>query len=246
MHGFPSRNGPESSSGRARLASGLAALALVAACAPAGRAPPPAERVAPGAAAAPAGRHFRIDAARSEVRILVYRAGALARLGHNHVLLARDLAGELWLPPDPAAARFAVSFPVAALAIDEAGARAEEGEEFALEPSAADIAGTRRNLEGPAVLDAARYPEVRLEGGGGRDGAGLTARTRITVRDHTAELEVPVEVAGASGEVVVRGGFPVNQTALGLVPFSVGLGAIRVRDELAVRFRLVAVADPPG
>jgi hypothetical protein len=40
----------------------------------------------------------------------------------------------------------------------------------------------------------------------------------------------------ASGSVALR------QTALGLVPFSVMLGALQVQDELTVKFRLVAVS----
>jgi hypothetical protein len=247
MHGFSSRIAPESSSGRAGTGTALAALAVafVAACAPAGRAPP-AERVLPGAPAAPAGARYRIDAARSDVRILVYRAGPLASLGHNHVLRVRGLEGQLWLPADPAAARFALRFPVAALALDEPDARREEGAEFADLPSAEDIAGTRRNLEGPAVLDAARHPDIRLEGAAVRTATGLVARCRIAVRDGGTDLEVPVEVTTRGDEVVVRGGFSVTQSGLGIVPFSVALGALKVRDELAVRFRLVAVADPAG
>jgi polyisoprenoid-binding protein YceI len=248
LHGYSFGSGAESSSGRARAGSALAAAALawLAACAPAGRPPPSAERVAPQAAVAAGASRYRIDPARSEVRILVYRAGPLARLGHNHVLVVRDLAGEVWLPADPAGARFSLSFPVAALAVDEPASRREEGEEFASEPSAADIAGTRRNLEGPAVLDAVRYPSLRLDGVAARGPAGLIARARIVVRGHSAELEVPVEIAVAPDELDVRGGFTVLQSALGIEPFSVALGALKVRDDLAVRFRLVAVPGPAG
>jgi hypothetical protein len=240
LHAWGSRSGVESSSGCALAA--LAALGLAAGCAPVGRAPPAAVQVAPPVAAA--GVHYRIDPARSEVRILAYRAGPLARFGHNHVLLVHALEGELWLPQDPAAARFRLSFPVAELAVDEPAARAAEGEEFASEPSPEDVAGTRGNLLGPALLDSAHYPRVRLDGAAARLPVGLVARATFGVRDRTLELEVPVEVAPAPGELVVRGGFTVLQSALGLTPFSVGLGALRVRDDLAVRFRLVAVADP--
>ncbi len=230
--------------GSALFAAAFAAVALVAACMPAGRTPPPVERVAPGTVVPAAASHYRVDSARSEVRILVYRAGPLARLGHNHVLVTRDLAGDVWLPADPAAARFSLSFPVATLAIDEAAARREEGAEFASEPSAADVAGTRRNLEGPAVLDAAHYPSIRLDGVARRGPGGLLAHGRIVVRDHASELEVPVEVTVTPGELVVRGGFTVLQGALGLEPFSLALGALKVRDDLAVRFRLIALPDP--
>jgi hypothetical protein len=245
LHDSGSRQGVESNSGRVGVVCALAALALAAGCAPVGRAPPRSERVAPPAPA-PGAVHYRIDAARSEVRILVYRAGPLARLGHSHVLLAGGLEGELWLPSDPAAARWRLSFPAAALVVDDPAARREEGEEFASEPSAADVAGTRRNLLGPAVLDADRYPLLRLDGSAARVAAGLVARVRIVLRDRALELEVPVAVAAADGALVVRGGCTLLQSALGLAPFSVGLGALRVRDDLAVRFRLVAVPDPAG
>ncbi len=192
------------------------------------------------------GVRYRIDPERSEVRILVYRTGPLARLGHSHVLLVRGLEGEVWLPADPAAGHFSLTFPVEALAVDEPAARREEGEEFASEPSAEDVAGTRRNLLGAAVLDAAEYPRVAIRGAAVRGPAGLVARARIRVRDQTLELEVPVVFEATGGALSVRGGFSVLQSALGLTPFSIGLGALRVRDEIAVRFRLVAVEAPPG
>ena len=43
-------------------------------------------------------------------------------------------------------------------------------------------------------------------------------------------------------QLTIHGGFGVSQAALGLAPFSTGLGALSVRDELEVRFRIVAVA----
>lgn len=236
----------ESSSGAARAGIALTVLALLVGCAPAGRAPPPPERVLPAPPVAAAGRHYRIDAARSDVRILIYRSGALARFGHNHVLRVVGLEGEIWLPADPAAAQFTLHFPVAALAIDEPQARRAEGEEFAEQPSADDIAGTRRNLESAAVLDAARHPEIRLEGKAARGASGLVARSHLRIRDGDAEVEVPLELTSGSAELGVRGRFSVTQSALGLVPFSAALGALKVRDDLDVRFRLVAVADPSG
>src|SRR5260370_42498858 len=36
---------------------------------------------------------YSIDSAQSELRLLVHRAGPLARLGHNHVILNRAIGG---------------------------------------------------------------------------------------------------------------------------------------------------------
>jgi len=213
----------------------LAALAL-AACGPHG-APPAPERVAPVAGR---GVHYRIDGAASELRLLAYRAGPLARLGHNHVILARGIAGEMWVPADEAQATLALRVPVAALVVDDQAARAEEGEEFAVQPSEADVEGTRRNLLGPAVLDAEHFPEIRIDGAAAGTPAGLVARVGITVRERTTPLEFPVGVTREGGALTLRGGVTLSQAALGMTPFSVALGALRVRDDVAVRFRLVA------
>ena len=244
----------KSSSARQRtLVTALAALALASACGPATRRPPPPTPVAPlpGAVAPPPGTvagaiRYRIDAARSDLRILVYRSGRFAALGHNHVLRARVLSGEVWLAADPALARFTLTLPVSELVVDEPELRREEGAEFASEPKPSDIDGTRTNLLGPAVLDGAAYPEVTLSGEGARGADGLVAHTTFQVRDRSLAFDVPVAVSMADGTLTAQGGFTVLQSALGLTPFSVALGALRVRDDLAVRFRLVAVSDPAG
>ncbi|MBS0394533.1 MAG: YceI family protein, partial [Proteobacteria bacterium] len=191
---------------------------------------------------------YRIDPDGSELRLLVYRGGPLARLGHNHVIIAHGLDGEAVVGDDPDGARLALSFPVAALAIDEPAARREEGAEFASLPSAEDVAGTRRNLESPAVLDAARFPTVRLEAVLGRVATGLVAHATVTLRGRDVPVEVPLTLVRRPGELLAEGGLELSQRALGLTPFSVALGALTVRDEVAVRFRIratPAVAVPP-
>ena len=58
-------------------------------------APRPRPTPAPGSArlssqTLPAAGHYRIDGGQSELRLLVYRAGPMARFGHNHVMVNRD------------------------------------------------------------------------------------------------------------------------------------------------------------
>lgn len=237
----------ESSSAHAMIRrAALGALLLAAACSPVKRAPPPAGVPAAPPLAAAGEVHYRIDAARSDVRILAYRSGALASLGHNHVLLARSLSGDVFLPADPARAHFEVMLPVAELVVDEPAARAAEGTDFASEPSAADIEGTRRHMLGEGQLDAASYPRIVLSGTGARSADGLLARTTLRVRDRSLAQDVPLTVTVENGVLTAQGGFTVLQSALGLTPFSVALGALKVRDDLAVRFRLVALPDPTG
>jgi hypothetical protein len=49
---------------------------------------------------------YEIDPQASELHILVYRGGTLARLGHNHVMSSKSLTGRVWLQPQFAASGF--------------------------------------------------------------------------------------------------------------------------------------------
>jgi hypothetical protein len=70
---------------------------------------------------------------------------------------------------------------------------------------------------------------------------------RIVVRDHAVEVELPVTLQRSPEELIVSGEFDLTHTELGLTPYSVALGALRVADRMHVRYRLVALraSDPP-
>lgn len=199
-------------------------------------APPPAV-TAPAAGTV----RYRVDAARSEVLILVYRDGRLASLGHNHVLAVRELSGEVVVAADVTQSSWQLDFPVAALSVDEPQLRAAQGAEFQTTIDAAAIAGTRDHMLGPLLLDAAHYPAIHLQSGQVRsDAGGLSVSTRIVVRDHAAQVEVPVTLQHSSDELTVSGEFDLTHAELGLTPYSIALGALRVAERMHVRYRLVA------
>ena len=58
--------------------------------------------------------------AQSDLHWLVYKAGALARLGHNHTIAAGDLTGNVAVDKgDLGASRFELEFSVANLVVDD-------------------------------------------------------------------------------------------------------------------------------
>ena len=201
------------------------------------RAAPPSVVPAPAAGSV----RYRIDAARCEVLILVYRDGRLASLGHNHVLAVRELTGEVVLAPDITQSSWQLDFPVAELSVDEPQLRAAQGADFQTTVDASAIAGTREHMLGPLLLDAAHYPAIHLESTQLRsDADGLHVSTRIMVRDHAAQVELPLAWQVSSDELIASGEFDLTHAELGLTPYSVALGALRVADRMHVRYRLVA------
>lgn len=190
--------------------------------------------------------HYVLDAARSDVRFLVYRAGPLAALiGHNHVIEAKQLSGDVYLADDIRASGFSLTLPVAGFTVDDAAARRVEGPDFASQPSAAAIEGTRTNMLGPDVLDAGHFSEISIRSVKllGPDW-GLDVTVRITLHGTARDMTVPIAVQQDGESLTVTGAFDIKQSDFGITPFSVGGGALRVADAVHVRFHLVAAKAP--
>ena len=233
----------------------LVGLALLASgCAPAPERPPPAPVQAapplPSDLYRPGQAGVRVYAVRprdSEVRILVYRSGSLAALGHNHVIASRDLEGFVRIEEQVGSGRADLSMPVATLSVDDPAMRAEAGPDFPLNVSPDAGEATRRNLLGPVVLDAARYPYVTvtasLSAGPARE---AVLETLFRVRDATYRTRVPARLTVDEQRLEVEADLTLSQTDLGLTPFSALAGALTVEDALPVHVRLVAWRSSGG
>ncbi len=164
----------------------------------------------------------------SALRILVFRGGTAARLGHNHVLSAGDLRVD-WPAAGPV-----LSFRLDALAVDPPALRAVLGPAFASAVDDEARAGTRANLL--KALDGAVHPEVVVRtlqqlGEGGR----RAVEAEITLHGVARRQWFVAEVDGrrARGEVVIR------QSDFGIQPFTVLGGLLAVQDALVVQFELI-------
>lgn len=205
---------------------------------------PPAPPATPAAASAPAAAlpapplmretapHqglLRIAPERSLITIIARRAGRLAGLGHDHLLAAHGIEGDM----APAEGRAMLRFRLDALAIDEAPLRAAAG--LQRQPGEAAIAGTRTNML--RALDAERYPWVAVTVHAIERGI---AQTDITLHGHTRRYAVPVASQRDGGTLRAHGSLRIRQTHFGIAPYSVLNGALSVEDELELSFDLLA------
>lgn len=185
---------------------------------------------------------YRVDAEGSDIRLLVHRAGALSRLGHSHVISVGRIAGTVYVHPDLEQSSFELEIPVRGLVVDDPRLRREEGDEFSTEPSERDIAGTRANMLGERVLNAEQYPLIRLTGTGPTgDGPEFVLDVSIELLGRVVELSIPTTLRLDGESLEATGAIRLSHGDLGMRPFSAMAGALRVADEMDLKYRIRAL-----
>lgn len=223
----------------------IALLALPCGCALPPKAPPPAAPAPP--AAVPSGPYQRYEIVASSVEVRVYRDGPMAQLGHNHLITAAGLTGTIDLRNPSGESRFSFELPLASLVVDDPAARAAAGPDFAKEVPQADREATRHNMLGSAVLDALRQPVLRLTAESIQGGpAEFLARVRVGIRGEERILSVPLSLRIQNGLISVHARFSLHHADLGLTPYAVALGILRVSDEIDIECRLEARRAAPA
>ncbi len=192
---------------------------------------------------APDSTRYTIDSHASLLVVKVYRDGQLASLGHNHVISSRDLQGEIYLAESIRDTAFEIRLPVASLVIDSPVLRAAAGDDFPGELDADAILGTRSNLLSEQQLDVASWPEIVLRSRSiDAEPPDFTVMVDMAFKAHISSIAVPVQMEISGDQIIVTGAFTILQSEFGMQPFSVMMGALRVRDEINVEFHIVALA----
>ena len=154
------------------------------------------------------------------------------------------LEGEIYLASDMLASVAEIRLPVDSLEVDRPELRQAAGEAFPGELDQDAIDGTRANMLGEQQLDAGNWPWIVLRG---RKLTGqypeIVLQADLLVHDSIAAVEIPLQVGKDGDRLSVVGEFSLLQTDLGLEPFSVMMGGLRVRDRLDIELELVAIAD---
>lgn len=189
-------------------------------------------------------RVYAVDPRDSLLQAYVFRSGALARLGHDHVVAARNLGGFAALSPRGSGmtgVRADLYAALGGMTVDEPELRQAAG--FTTEPADEDREGTRRNML--ASLEAAAYPFVTVAidavwpTADAIDGEGVVS-ARIRLHGIERTIDVPVTVISNDQSLSVSGAFDISQRRFGIEPFSVMGGALAVADTLELRFSIRA------
>ncbi len=188
---------------------------------------------------APADETWTVVASHLSVR--VYRDGPMQKLGHDHLITSDGLVGRIALGAPLTETRFELQVPLDSLVVDDEAARTAAGGVFAAPVPQKDRDATRQNMLGEKLLDAALQDTIRLtatslSGGSGR----YDARVRVSLAGHDSEVTAPFSVTVEGDHLEAHAAFQMTHAGLGLEPFAVALGALRVREDFDVDLTLEA------
>jgi len=178
---------------------------------------------------------YTLDRKQSKLEIHVYREGFLKAFGHDHVISATELSGQMQLA-QPNVAESSVTFVAATsslVVVDPGEAEKDRNE-------------VQSTMLGDKVLDAARYPQIQFTSSGVRSVTQKEGVTELKIEGtlwlHGVEkrVMVPVQLRMIGGNLTADGELPLFQSNYGIAPIKVGGGAVRVKDKLKISFHIVA------
>jgi hypothetical protein len=177
----------------------------------------------------------------SQLVIRVYRDGPMQKLGHDHIITSGALTGRIVLGEPLAGSSFELSLPLESLVVDDEAARQSAGGIFAAPVPQKDREATRHNMLGPKLVDAATQDTIRLvsESITG-DAAQFEARVRVSLAGHDSVVIAPFSVTVDGDQLKAHADLRLTHADLGLQPFTVAMGALRVREDFEVDLTLEA------
>lgn len=187
------------------------------------------------------GEVYLIQPSESEIRIKVFRSGSLAALGHNHIISNNDISGKVYWHPDLHQAGFKLQLPGKGFVVDRLDYRRAAGSDFASIPSHDDIKATLSNMLGNQVLDIEHFPVIDISSVTLiPELPYLNIRLRITLRGNEHDITTLAKLETMPNQLVIEGQLSLSQTTLSIVPFSILFGALSVKDELDIYYRITA------
>lgn len=217
------------------------AVLLLAACVPHPVVEKPIEAPRPPARTVEGAAHYRVVQKGTQVYARVFRAGRLAKLGHNHVVEFHGVTGDIYLADDIDASLFDLAVASADATVDDPELRQSQGADFLSKVSDDARAGTRGNMLGEEVLDAAKFPYVTMSSTkieGSREHPRVTLN--LTLKGVTRQVTTLVSMQLDGDRLVAQGQFDILQSDFGIEPYSVLGGALKVEDQVDVVFTVAA------
>jgi polyisoprenoid-binding protein YceI len=178
---------------------------------------------------------YSVDTVQSKVEINVYKEGLFKAFGHDHLMAAKELAGQVQFDPqkiDQSTVR--LKFPAKSITVIDPG------------ESEKDRRDVQATMEGEKVLDVARFREISFTSSSVSavkktpGGWELTLSGNLNLHGVEKQVSFPLRVRAEAGELRGVGEISLLQSDYGITAVKVGGGAVKVKDKLKITFIVIA------
>jgi polyisoprenoid-binding protein YceI len=178
---------------------------------------------------------YSVDTVQSKVEINVYKEGLFKAFGHDHLMAAKELAGQVQFDPQKIAqSTVRLKFPTKSITVIDPG------------ESEKDRRDVQATMEGEKVLDVAKFREISFTSSSVSavkktpGGWELTLSGNLNLHGVEKQVIFPLRVRAAAGELRGAGEISLLQSDYGITPVKVGGGAVKVKDKLKIAFIVIA------
>jgi polyisoprenoid-binding protein YceI len=182
--------------------------------------------------------NYSVDATRSKVEINVYKEGVFKAFGHDHVVAAKELSGQVQFNPEKIEqSTVRLKIPTKSIIVIDPG------------ESEKDRHDVQATMEGEKVLDVAKFPAITFVSSGVSaakktpNGWELTLSGKLNLHGVEKPVSFPLRVHADAKELRGEGEVSILQTDYGITPVKVGGGSVKVKDKLKITFNIVAAED---
>ena len=185
--------------------------------------------------AAAQGASYSIDSQQSKMEIHVGKEGAFKAFGHDHLISAKQVSGEVQFDPqsiDKSSVRLQV--PTKSITVIDPAESEKDRKEV------------QATMEGEKVLDVAKFAEINFTSTNisaakkTSDGWELTLSGKLNLHGVEKPVTFPLQVRVDNNELHAQGEVSILQTDYGITPVKVGGGTVKVKDKLEMTFNIVA------
>jgi len=176
---------------------------------------------------------YTMDPRSSRFMVKVTTGGALAKLGHNPTISIADFKGQVDFVPDNfEESRVTVRIHAESMIVTD-------------DMNDKDRAEIQRNMQ-KDVLETDRFPEISFESTSLKAERVLEGLYRVqiagnlTLHGEARRHQMTVQVVFIGDKLRASGDFSLRQTDYNIRLFSVGMGAMKIKDELKFTFDIVA------
>jgi polyisoprenoid-binding protein YceI len=182
----------------------------------------------------PKTRIYTIDPASSRIMVQLTQEGFLAKLRPRNEVVVKNFNGKIQVAQnDESDIAVVLESEVNSLTNVDKDMSEFERKEF-------------HNVLHNVVLESEKFPTIKFASisvtdvQGSNEGRTFTLNGDLTIREVTRRVAIPLSVTIRDQELRAAGEGRIKQSEFGIKPYTGGLGAIKIADEVKVNFVIVA------